>query len=235
MIRLTLRQHRTQLGAGLAGFAALALMLAWTEHEMTAYLHTNGLSGCLAHGGGCDAISRLFENRYGKLLGNSAYLNFLPMLIGVFWGAPLVARELEQGTHRLAWTQSVSRARWLLTKLGLFVVASIVAAALFSLLLAWWFPSLRPAQLRRRLLPHGPQRLRLPRVVPIAYTLYAFALGTTAGVLIRRTVPAMAVTLGGFLPVRLRLQTMRAHFMTPLRITYPASATSPRYGRATGC
>ena len=67
MIRLTLRQHRTQLGAAVAAFAVLALVLAWTEHQMTSYLHSSGFSACLAQGGGCDTISRVFENRYGRV------------------------------------------------------------------------------------------------------------------------------------------------------------------------
>ncbi len=232
MIRLAARQHRLQLGVTVAAFGLLTLILAWTEHEMSSYLHASGLSACLARhdGGGCDGISRLFENRYGSWLSDSAYLNFLPMLVGVFWGAPLVARELEQGTHRLAWTQSVSRRRWLLSKLGLLLAASIVFSVLFSVLLAWWF---RPfAQLS---FSGGFSRMNLnvfdfQGIVPIAYTLYAFALGATAGVLIRRTVPAMAVTFAAFLPVRLLLQSMRAHFVSPLRITYQASGQSPRAG-----
>lgn len=232
MIRLAARQHRLQLGITLAVFAVVALILAWTEHEMLSYLHSSGLSACLARpgGGGCDGISRLFENRYGAWLSDSAYLNFLPMLVGVFWGAPLVARELEQGTHRLAWTQSVSRGRWLLTKLGLLVSASIVFSLVFSLVLAWWF---RPfAQLN---FSGGFSRMDLnvfdfQGVVPIAYTLYAFALGTTAGVLVRRTVPAMALTFAAYLPVRLLLQGMRAHFISPLRVIYSAAGQSPRAG-----
>ena len=48
----------------------------------------------------------------------------VPALIGMFWGAPLIAHELETGTFRLAWTQSVSRRRWLLVKMGLVGLAA---------------------------------------------------------------------------------------------------------------
>lgn len=124
----------------------------------------------------------------------------------------------------------MSRRRWLLTKLALLLAAAIVFAALFSLLLEWWF---RPfAQLS---FSGGFSRMDLnvfdfQGVVPVADTLYAFALGTAAGVLIRRTVPAMAVTFAAFLPVRLLLQSMRAHFISPLRIAYQAAGQSPRAG-----
>jgi len=140
MIGVALRQHRIQLSSGAALMIILAVLLVWTGHEMTSYLHSTGLAGCLAaHGGGCDSFSQLFENRYGSLLKNTAYLNFLPMLVGIFWGAPLVARELETGTYRLAWTQSITRRRWLTTKLAIFVVATVGIGAIFSLLLSWWF------------------------------------------------------------------------------------------------
>ncbi len=67
-----------------------------------------------------------------------AVLYVVPALIGIFWGAPLVARELETGTFRLAWNQSVTRTRWLAVKLGLIGLASMAAAGLFSLMVTWW-------------------------------------------------------------------------------------------------
>ena len=139
MMRLALRQHRLHVGSGFAAIAVLAAVLIWTGHEMTAYMHTTGLSACLATTGHCDGMSQLFRNRYGGLLQNIAYLNFLPMFAGVFWGAPLVAREIEQGTYRLAWTQSITRRRWLTTNLTVYTAAAIVLATVFSVLLAWWF------------------------------------------------------------------------------------------------
>src|SRR5206468_12843846 len=76
---------------------------------------------------------------YGGLLRNVPWLNFLPMLVGIFWGAPLIAREVEQGTQRLAWTQSVSRLRWMTTKLVLLLAATAAGALIFSVLFSWWF------------------------------------------------------------------------------------------------
>ena len=61
----------------------------------------------------------------------------VPGIIGIFWGAPLVARELEAGTYRLAWTQSITRTRWLATKLGVVGLLSMVAAGLLSLMATW--------------------------------------------------------------------------------------------------
>ena len=132
----------------------------------------------------------------------------------MFWGAPLVARELETGTFRLAWTQSVSRLRWLLVKLGLVGLAS--------------------AARRRAVEPDGdvvvqPHRQGEPRTgsapaafgvhgfVPAGYALFAFALGATTGLLFRRTLPAMAVTLVGFVAARFVVADwVRPHFMSPV-------------------
>jgi hypothetical protein len=212
--------------------AVLAALLAWTGHQMTGYLHSTGLAACLAaHGGGCDAFSHLFENRYGGLLTNIAWLNFLPMLVGVFWGAPLVARELETGTFRLAWTQSITRRRWLATKLAIFVLATVGIATVFSLLLGWWFHPFAQLQFGGGYSRMDLDSFDFQGLVPIAYSLFAFAVGATAGVVVRRVLPAMAITFAVYLPLRLWVQSLRAHFATPLQITYQALGTSPRAGR----
>ena len=132
----------------------------------------------------------------------------MPALIGVFWGAPLVARELETGTYRLAWNQSVTRTRWLAVKLGLIGLAAMAAAGLLSLMVTWWSSPIDQALAAR-----GPQRAQRRNrfapllfgargIVPIGYAAFAFALGVTVGVLIRRTLPAMATTLAVFVAVR---------------------------------
>jgi hypothetical protein len=210
----------------------LAALLVWTGHQMTSYLQATGLSACLAaHGGGCDAFSRLFENRYGGLLRNIAWLNFLPMLVGVFWGAPLVGRELETGTYRLAWTQSVTRRRWLTCKLALFVVATVAIASGFSLLLGWWLHPFARLQFGGGYSRMDPDSFDFQGVAPIAYSLFAFAVGAAAGVIVRRVLPAMAITFAVYLPLRLWIQSLRAHFAAPVQIRYQAFSISPRAGR----
>ena len=66
------------------------------------------------------------------------YVVVFPALVGLFVGAPLLARELQHGTHRLAWTQSVTRRRWLLSKTLLLSLATALGAALLSALVMWW-------------------------------------------------------------------------------------------------
>jgi hypothetical protein len=123
-------------------------------------------------------------------------LTVLPGLIGAFWGAPLIAREIESGTFPLVWTQSVTRTRWLVVKLVVVGLAGMLVAGLLSLIVTWWA---RPLD-RAAADVYGTFGER--DLVPIGYTAFAFALGVAAGMLIRRTVPAMAVTLFAFVVVR---------------------------------
>jgi hypothetical protein len=217
MIWLTWRQHRLQAVTAAGVLGVLAIFLVVTGHQMTGYLHSTGLSTCLSEHGNCASLGQLFENRYGTLLSDIAYFNLLPLLVGMFWGAPLLAREYELGTDVLAWSQTVSRRRWLIVKLTAFIAVAVLASTGFSLLFGWWFR--RFAQLA----VHGGQSRIQPNVfdvqglVPIGYTLFAFALGTAAGALIRRTLPAMAVTVGAFVVARLSIQALRGHLLTPLR------------------
>jgi hypothetical protein len=220
MIWLTWRQHRIQAAAAAGVVTTLAIFLVVTGRQMDSYLHSTGLAACLSRDSSCDALSQLFQNRYGTLLGGIAYLNLLPLLAGVFWGAPLLAREFEQGTDVLVWTQTVSRRRWLAVKLTTFVAAAVVASVGSSLLLGWWLRPFGELGVHSGQSRIQPNVFDVQGIVPVGYTFYAFALGAAAGTLIRRTVPAMAVTVGGFLAARLGIQAVRGHLLPPLRAVY---------------
>ncbi len=126
------------------------------------------------------------------------------------------ARELETGTFRLAWTQSVSRLRWLLVKLGLVGLASAVVGGLLSLMVSWWFSPIDKVSANR----FSPAAFGMHGFVPAGYALFAFALGATTGLLFRRTLPAMAVTLVGFIAARVVVaEWIRPHFMSPVSET----------------
>lgn len=233
MIRLACRQMRLAAATTATLLVALVLVLVLTERSMTSFVHSSGLSSCLVTHGDCSLPSASFTNRYGYVIDGVIALTFLPILAGLFWGAPLISREVEQGTHRLAWTQSISRGRWLAIRLGIFVAGAILVAAVLTELFTWWF---RPfAQLGKDGAGNysriNPNIFDSEGIVLITATLFAFALGTAAGAVIRRTVPAMAVTLAGYLGVRLTLQALRGHFLAPLSVTYPLAGTDPRSGR----
>ena len=140
----------------------------------------------------------------------------VPALLGVFWGAPLVANELETGTYRLAWTQSVTRKRWLVEKLGLVGLWSVAVAGLLSLIVTWWYSPLDRVNANQ----FSSATFGMRDIAPIGYAVFAFALGLTVGVLIRRTLPAMGSTLVAFVAVRLAVTYwVRPHLVTPVRIT----------------
>jgi hypothetical protein len=146
----------------------------------------------------------------------------VPGVIGIFWGAPLVAREVEAGTFRLAWTQSVTRTRWLAAKLGAIGLASMAVAGLLSLMVTWWASPLDRAHMNR--FATFDQR----DIVAIGYAAFAFALGVTAGVLIRRTPPAMATTLGAFVFARLAMiHWIRPHLIAPLQSAIALNTVAP--------
>jgi hypothetical protein len=146
----------------------------------------------------------------------------LPALAGMFWGAPLVARELETGTEQLVWAQGVTRSRWILAKLGLIGLASSAASGLLSLMLTWWSNPLDRVNMNRFTSVFDQRD-----IVPIGYAAFAFALGVTAGALIRRTLPAMASTLVAFVAVRLVFtHWVRPHLITPVHLVTALRATS---------
>jgi hypothetical protein len=150
----------------------------------------------------------------------------VPAFIGAFWGAPLLAQELEAGTHRLAWTQSVTRRRWLATKLGVTALAAVIVTGVFSLAFTWW--SLPFDRFGNRI---GTANFGQRGIAPIAYAVFALSLGTLAGAILRRTLPAMAATLVGFFVARYTFQLFaRRHILDPITISLPTNLFGQREG-----
>jgi hypothetical protein len=199
MIRLSLLQFRGQALAALAALLTMAVILIATGLQVNHLYAASGLGSCPA-AAGCPALASALlaklhaDGIFGVVYWSGIFVLYaVPAIIGMFWGAPLVARELEAGTFRLAWTQSVNRARWLAVKLALVGLASMAAAGLLSLLVSWWARQVDPLD------PFGMNRLQPAMfsargIVPIGYAAFAFTLGVTAGMLIRHTVAAIAVT-----------------------------------------
>jgi hypothetical protein len=233
MIRLTWRLARPNLLSSGVLLAAVVVFAVLTERAMGGYLTRSGLGACMASHGDCDNLARDFDTRFSSIINVYAWINLVPMFLGLFWGGPLIARELEQGTHRLVWTQSVGRGRWLAVRLGVFLLGALVVAAALTELMTWWFKPI--ANIREsgeatfgRL---NPDVFDFQGIVPIAYTFAAFALGVAAGAVLKRTLPAMVVTLVVYLPLKIAMQSLRAHFMKPLTISYPFGTNSPRADR----
>jgi hypothetical protein len=216
MIWLTWRQFRAQTYAAAGLLALLAVAFAVTGPQL-AHLYNTTVVTCHARGD-CPFAINAFQAD-DSFLQNSIRLVMLaaPALIGIFWGAPLIAREVEVGTHRLVWTQSVTRLRWLAVKLGLAGLASMAAAGLLSLMVTWWSSPLDQVSMDRLGATFSERG-----IVPVGYAAFAFALGVAVGLLIRRTVPAMAVTLAVFAAVETVFALkVRFHLLAPVRLDSP--------------
>ncbi|WP_410640350.1 transporter [Amycolatopsis sp. lyj-346] len=179
MTWLTWRQFRMPALSVFAALIALAVVLAIT---------------------GPDLVGRTNFSDQDTLFGGTILvLYLLPAVIGVFWGVPMVTRELESGTHSLVWNQTVTRKRWLTTKLGFGILAAMFAAGVLSLAVSWWaspIDALAALQTDRGMLSRmAPVVFGARGLVPIGYAAFALVLGVAVGMLLRRTVAAMAVTL----------------------------------------
>jgi len=150
-------------------------------------------AACSGSGNTCQVVLNLFNNDYHNAAEiTAAVLNAVPVLAGVFAGAPILARELDSGTFRFTWTQGAGRTRWALARLALPAVTVTAAAGAFSQLFGWYFyPFFAAGQAS----VFAPQYFNLTGIAFAAWTLAAFAIGAVAGVLIRRVVPAMAAGL----------------------------------------
>lgn len=207
MIWLSWRQFRAQAAVallGLAGFAGWLVVLGLRIRRDA------GLP-----------MAQL-EDRYQSVLyAADAVLLVLPAVIGLFWGAPLITRELEAGTHRLVWNQSVTRRRWLAVKLAVAALATAFTTGVASLLLTWAAsPYDAVAGDRFSALLFGTRNL-----APVGYAVFAVVLGAVTGTLVRRTVPAMALTAAVFVVVQALTPTLlRPHLLTPVTAARPVTA-----------
>ncbi|MBY8872192.1 transporter [Micromonospora sp. PLK6-60] len=235
MIALAWRQHRKQVLYTILGFAVLAALMVPIGISMRHTFSDLGLPECVrqlarsdvpqATAESCEGGFRQFGNRYGNLNLVAVLLLVLPMLLGLFWGAPLIAREVEQGTHRFAWTQGISRRRWALVKFGLAVAVTATAAVCYGLGMSWWVSPLTEAAREGRF---GFIVFDLQGVAPIGYTLFAVALGIFAGTLGRRMLPAMTITLAGFIGVRAAVAVLaRPHYQPARTAQYPVVGDDP--------
>jgi hypothetical protein len=223
---LTWRQHRAQFIAGVVLCGVLVAFLVVTGVGMRSTYHALGVDTCLAAtpARDCTMLLNEFRNQYSSLQFLIPLFLLLPVLLGVFWGAPLIAREVEQGTHRLAWTQSVTRRRWTVTKLVIVGSVAVLLSSAFSAVLWWWADPLVGGSSVQRF-TYGI--FDLLGVVPVAYTLFAVALGVAAGVVLQRTTFAMAATLCGFALARLAAELgLRPNYQSAVMATYPFNFTS---------
>jgi ABC-type transport system involved in multi-copper enzyme maturation permease subunit len=224
MMWLTWRQFRGQLLTAVAILVALTAYLLYLGQAMRGSYNTDILGCVPADGCNLTAVKDRFLREYGSFVTmTGVLLNVVPAIIGIFWGAPLITRELEANTQRLVWNQSVTRRRWLGVKLAIIALASAAVTGAFSILLTWAASRYDQVQGNRFFALSFASR----NVVPLGYAVFAFVLGTTLGLLIRRTLPAMAATLIIIAVVQVLVSAVaRPHLQTPVteKVAFSAGA-----------
>ncbi|MFG3342096.1 ABC transporter permease subunit [Glycomyces sp. NPDC048151] len=213
MIWLTWRQMRAQTLWTAALIAAACTYLLYLAADLRDTYQLT-ITDCTT---ACDSAKHAFADQFGPgLLLIGLVLIAGPALIGAFWGAPLITRELETGTHRLAWNQSVTRRRWLAVKIALVGGVSVVFTGGLSLLLSWAaepFDGLVNSRFE-------PLTFAARDLAPFGYALLAFTLGLVVGILARKTLVAMAVTLLVFAGFQLLMaNVVRPQFADPVTTT----------------
>jgi len=228
---VTWRQHRATLVSVAVFLGALAVLLYLAGRQLRS-AHAAAIAAChTASSLACPPAIVAFNGTNG-FLANGFMPQAVPVLIGAFAGAPVLARELETGTFRYAWTQGFGRWRWTLAKLVPLAVALAAAAWVFSLLLNWYYQPYFAAGNQNLSLeewtPFSPGLFDLRGIGFAAWTLVAFAIGALAGMLIRRVVPAIVATLAAYTALAFAAGGwLRPAYMTPLvtsNLNLPGSA-----------
>jgi len=238
LIWLTWRQSHLKAASAAVVLAAFAVLLAVTGPHLASLYAGSKIGSC--QGSDCGGPADDFlQQLYGSSLSGASsvdgtgtyWLLYLlgiviilmaPAVIGIFWGAPLIAGELEAGTHYLAWNQSITRTRWLAVKLTLTGLAAMGVTETLSLMQAWWATPISRAVGRGgccspiAMNQFSPLVFATHGITPLGYAVFAFALGVTAGVLVRRAVPAMALTLAVFAVLQVVMPLwVRPHLFPP--------------------
>jgi hypothetical protein len=218
MVWVAWRHHRVALG-GVAVFLGVLALWLWITGLQLHHAYAAALACHPASSAACQNLTGNFDAT-NVILKGGFILQPLPALIGAFVGAPILARELETGTFRFAWTQGFGRRRWALAKLVLLGMALIAAAEVFSLVLSWYYQPYFAAgnqSVFSSASPLSPGLFDLGGVAFAAWTLAAFAIGALAGMLIRRIVPAIVATLAVYAGLALLAgNVLRRHYMAPL-------------------
>ena len=188
MWRAVLRLHRAVLIGWAVLVAAVSGILLWAYGPGGNAARADWQRQCT--GDMCswsNAIS-LYHTAYTVAEG---LIGWVPYLVAV-WAGAFVARELERGTARLAWTQGVSPTRWLATTLAvpatLVTAGSTVMVLLHRLLFDahkvpmswnWW----------------NDETFTANGTLAVVYPLLGFAVGALAGQLQRRALTAAGLAI----------------------------------------
>ncbi|HEY6792249.1 MAG TPA: hypothetical protein VI365_33535, partial [Trebonia sp.] len=221
------RQYRATAAIAGAILAAFAIALLITGLQDAARWHT-ALVDC-AKNQTCGNLAQTVSLGSGPLDALTILTLAVPLLFGMFWGSPAVARERETGTAQYAWTQSVTRWRWLSAKAGWLLLAGAVFGGAVAGIVTWWYAPLNALNQGQ----FQPGYFDIQGIVPIGYAVFAVALGIAAGTLIGRSLPALAVTAGVFLALRLVVTFwVRVHYLPAVTTIYSVTRNFSPKGAA---
>jgi len=224
MTWVALRLQRTETLITAAILALIAALLIPTGISMAdAYSH-DGLSACLALNPSAPCMNAIgdFQSRFQSLFNLTAWFTLIPGIVGVMLAAPFVV-ELESGTYRLAWTQSVTRRRWIATKLGVPIVTGLVLSGALILLFTWWRAPF--VHLNGRM---DATTFDSEGIVVIGYTLFAFGLALALGVVFRRAVIASTLAFIGYFVSRIFVDVwLSQRLVTPDHAAWKSNQPQP--------
>ena len=190
-IRLTLRLHRFEVFAfgvslivlSIAAFIA-ATYIDSLKPGAECYSNTGDVSAACQHA--FDAYNAA-QGSLGALLGAPTLI--VTSVIGLFLGVPIVGREIERGTTRLAWSLGSSRWRWYLSRVLPMAVVVVVASFIAGVAMDRYFAASTPNQdLTQSFAGYGSRGGLLA-----ARALFLFGVSVVAGALIGRALPAVIV------------------------------------------
>ena len=227
MTWLVWRQYRAQAAIASVLLAALAAVVLADGFAIASRWHSV-LVACAGNGGCLEQAPTLVNG----LMSDLPYFTLVvPVVLGMLWGAPLVASELEARTSDFAWTQSVTRTRWLAVKAGWLLLAAVAWGGAVSALFTWWSGPINAESATA----FTPGQFDTQGIVPIGYAVFAMALGIAVGTVARRTLPAIAVVLGGFIALRLVIANLlRPHYMAAVTNYFSVTGTFTPAGAGLG-
>jgi hypothetical protein len=225
MTWLVWRQYRAQGAIALALLAAFAAVILADGFQVASHWHSV-LTTC----SGNSACLQQQEPLVNGVVSDLPDISLIvPTVLGILWGAPLVAHELENRTTDFAWAQSVTRTRWLAVKIGWLLLAAVACGGAIAALTTWWSGPINALSAGAFV----PGQFDTQGIVPIGYAVFAMALGIAAGTVARRTLPAIAVALGGFIALRLVIsEFLRPHYMPAVTTYYKVTGSFTPPGQA---
>jgi hypothetical protein len=221
MTWLTWRLHRAEAMIGIPLFIALLAIMVLATGGIDAAYSAARDGDCFDNG--LDPLCSEVLSDYSLKLSNwgnlTTLLHGVPLAAAALIAMPTL-QELERGTHRLSWTQSISRRRWALVRIGFAVGIMTLVTAVWAVVAADWRESLFPIENHT----FARDAFELSPPVLLGYGLFALALGLTGTVVIRRLIPTLGLLAVGFISTRIFTTFyLRERFRPPIQETNPAA------------